>query len=148
MMPHSLDGACSADGSPVFWERIGERVFRHGRRPEEPDENGKQRAALIILPAADCPFGSSRARFTGEHRRRSRWSPRATPPCGCSLHILEARCCISRYRRPVRAQIEMGSAARAARNLEHCSLSVGRVSQCGAEPLRKSSNGTLEWTWQ
>src|SRR5215813_5036035 len=57
MMP-SLDG-----GSQVLWED-DERVFRRGWRL---DDNGKQHAVLIVLPAADHPSRSSLDRLSHEY---------------------------------------------------------------------------------
>src|SRR6266566_10003509 len=63
MVPHSLNGAYSAGGSQVLWED-GERVFRRGWRL---DDNGKRRAVLIVLPAADHPSLSSLDRLAHEY---------------------------------------------------------------------------------
>jgi PAS domain S-box-containing protein len=63
MAPHSLNGAYSDGESQVLWED-GERVFRRGWRL---DDNGKQRAALVVLPAADQPSRSSLDRLTHEY---------------------------------------------------------------------------------
>jgi hypothetical protein len=51
LVPHSLNGAYSDGGSQVLWHD-GERVFRRGWRL---DDNGKRRAVLMVLPAADHP---------------------------------------------------------------------------------------------
>jgi serine/threonine protein kinase len=63
MVPHSLNDAYSAGGSQVLWED-GERVFRCGWRL---DDNGKRRAVLIVLPAADHPSLSSLDRLAHEY---------------------------------------------------------------------------------
>src|SRR5262245_63319624 len=62
MVPPSLNGAYSNDGSQVLWED-GERVFRRGRRL---DDNGK-RAVLLVMPAADQPSRSSLDHLTHEY---------------------------------------------------------------------------------
>ena len=66
MGPHSLTGAYSDDGSQIAWED-GERVFRRGWRP---DDDGKRRAVLIVVPAADDPSRSSLDRLTHEYELR------------------------------------------------------------------------------
>src|SRR5215469_8694172 len=63
MVPHSLHGAYSDDSSQILWED-GERVFRRGWRL---DDNGEQRAALIVLPAAQHPTRTSLDRLTHEY---------------------------------------------------------------------------------
>src|SRR5215831_12375023 len=63
MVPHSLNGAYSVGGSQVLWED-GERVFRRGWRL---DRNGKRRAVLIVLPAAEHPSRSNLDRLTHEY---------------------------------------------------------------------------------
>ena len=63
MVPHSLNDAYSDGGSEVLWQD-GERVFRRGWRL---DDDGKQRAVLMVLPAADHPSRSSLDRLTHEH---------------------------------------------------------------------------------
>jgi PAS domain S-box-containing protein len=63
MAPHLLNGAYPDGGSQVLWED-GERVFRRGWRL---DDNSKQRAVLIVLPAADQPSRSSLDRLTHEY---------------------------------------------------------------------------------
>src|SRR5215510_4017893 len=63
MVPHSQNVAYSDDGSQVLWED-GERVFRRGWRP---DDDGKQRAVLIVGPAAEHPSRSSLDRLTHEY---------------------------------------------------------------------------------
>ena len=63
MVPHSLHGAYSDGSSQILWED-GERVFRRGWRL---DDNGKRRAVLIVLPAADHPSRSSLDRLTHEY---------------------------------------------------------------------------------
>ena len=64
-MPHLLNGA-SSDGSnsQVLWED-GQRVFRRGWRP---DDNGKRRDVLIVIPAAEHPSRSSLDRLTHEYQ--------------------------------------------------------------------------------
>src|ERR1043166_7285749 len=59
-MPQSPDSADSDGGSPVMWED-GERVFRRGWRF---DDNGKRRAVLMVLSAANHPSRSSLERLT------------------------------------------------------------------------------------
>jgi PAS domain S-box-containing protein len=63
MAPHSLNGAFSDGDSQVLWED-GERVFRRGWRL---DDDGKQRAVLIVVPAADQPSRSSLDRLAREY---------------------------------------------------------------------------------
>ena len=63
MVAHSLNGAYSAGGSQVLRED-GEYVFRRGWRL---DDDGKRRAVLIVLPAADHPSSSSLDRLTHEY---------------------------------------------------------------------------------
>jgi hypothetical protein len=63
MLPHSLNVVYSDSSSQVLWED-GERGFRHGWRL---DDNGEQRAALIVRPAADRPSRSSLDRLTHEY---------------------------------------------------------------------------------
>src|ERR1043166_241786 len=63
MVAHSPDGAYSDGGSQVLWED-GERVFRRGWRQ---DGDGKQRAVLMVLPAAEHPSRSSLERLTHEY---------------------------------------------------------------------------------
>src|SRR5262245_41224525 len=63
MVQHSLTGADADDGSEILWED-GERVFRRGWRP---DDNGKRRAVLIVLSAADQPSRSSLNHLTHEY---------------------------------------------------------------------------------
>src|SRR6516162_8452808 len=64
-MPHLLNGA-SSDGSnsQILWED-GQRVFRRGWRP---DDNGKRRDVLIVIPAAEHPSRSSLDRLTHEYQ--------------------------------------------------------------------------------
>src|SRR5580704_15979981 len=59
MVPH--------DRSRVFWED-GERVFRRSLRP---DDSGSQRAALIVIPAAEHPTRSCLDRLTHEYELRN-----------------------------------------------------------------------------
>src|SRR5215467_8224276 len=63
MVPHSLNDGYSVGGSEIMWED-GERVFRRGWRQ---DDNDKQRAVLIVLPAAEHPSRSSLDRLTHEY---------------------------------------------------------------------------------
>src|SRR5215471_11034189 len=63
MVPHSLNGAYSDTDSQVLWED-GERVFRRGW---QQDHNGKQRAVMMVLPAAEHPPRSSVDRLTHEY---------------------------------------------------------------------------------
>src|SRR5499427_7718120 len=63
MVRHSLQGAYSDGGSQVLWED-GERVFRRGWRV---DDDGKQRAALIVVPASDHPSRSNLDRLAHEY---------------------------------------------------------------------------------
>jgi PAS domain S-box-containing protein len=63
MVPHSPDGAYPDGGSRVLWAD-GERVFRRGWRL---DNNGKQRAVLMVVPAAEHPSRSSLDRLTHEY---------------------------------------------------------------------------------
>ena len=63
MVSHSLNSAYSDGGLQVLWED-GERIFRRGSRL---DDNGKRRAVLIVLPAADYPSRSSLDRLTHEY---------------------------------------------------------------------------------
>ena len=63
MVPHSLNVAYPDRESQILWED-GERAFRRGWRL---DDEGKQRAVLIVLPAADHPSRSSLDRFTHEY---------------------------------------------------------------------------------
>jgi hypothetical protein len=55
MMPPSLNGAYSDDGSQVLWHD-GECILRRGW---QLDDDGKRGAVLIALPAADHPSRSS-----------------------------------------------------------------------------------------
>src|SRR5215471_19045526 len=63
MVPHSLNGAYSDTDSQVLRED-GERVFRRGW---QQDHNGKQRAVMMVLPAAEHPPRSSVDRLTHEY---------------------------------------------------------------------------------
>ena len=62
-MSHSPNGAYADDSSQILWED-GERVFRRGWRL---DDNGKQRAILIVLPAEGHPSRASLDRLTHEY---------------------------------------------------------------------------------
>src|SRR5262245_31788315 len=66
MVQHSLIGAFSDGGSPVLWED-GERVFSRGLLS---DGTGKQRAVLIVAPAAEHPSRSILDRLTHEYELR------------------------------------------------------------------------------
>jgi hypothetical protein len=74
MVPHSLNDEYSDGNSQVLWED-GERVFRCGRRL---DDEGKQRAVLLVSPATDHPSRSSLDRLTQEYELwdelDSRWT--------------------------------------------------------------------------
>src|SRR5215472_14497609 len=63
MVPHPQSVAYSDDGSQVLW-RDSERVFHRGWRL---DDQGKQRAVLLVAPAADQPSRSSLGRLTHEY---------------------------------------------------------------------------------
>jgi len=63
MVPHSLKGAYSDGDSEVLWED-GERVFRRGWRP---DDDGKRRTVLIVLPATENPSRASLEHFSHEY---------------------------------------------------------------------------------
>src|SRR5215472_6203944 len=64
-MSHLLNDACSdGSNSQVLWED-GERVFRRGWRP---DDNGKRRDVLIVIPATEYPSRSSLDRLTHEYQ--------------------------------------------------------------------------------
>src|SRR5215510_13123599 len=63
MVPHSQNVAYSDGGSQVLWED-GERVFHRGWRS---DDDGKQRAVLLVGPAAEHPSRSSLDRLTHEY---------------------------------------------------------------------------------
>ncbi|MGY8682809.1 AAA family ATPase [Bradyrhizobium sp. UFLA05-153] len=63
MVPHSQNVAYSDGGSQIVW-KDDERVFRRGWRLAD---DGKQRAVLIVAPAADHPSRSSLERLTHEY---------------------------------------------------------------------------------
>jgi PAS domain S-box-containing protein len=63
VVPHSLNVATLDAGSQVVWGD-GERVFRRGWRL---DDEGKQRAVLLVAPAADHPSRSNLDRLTHEY---------------------------------------------------------------------------------
>src|SRR5215813_8745205 len=67
MVPHSLNGAYSEDGSQVLWED-GERAFRRGWRL---DDEGKRRPVLFVAPAADHPSRSYLDRLTHEYELKN-----------------------------------------------------------------------------
>src|SRR5215470_12056518 len=96
MVPHPLTGAYPDTGSQVLWED-GERVFRRGW---QQDDDGKRRAVLLVLPAADQPSRISFDRFTHEYELRDelddRWALRPLDlvrDAGGTVLVLEdARC--------------------------------------------------------
>src|SRR5215471_2241171 len=63
MVPPLWNGAYSDSGSQVVWEN-DERAFRRGWRL---DNEGKRRAVLMVLPAAEHPLRSSVDRLTHEY---------------------------------------------------------------------------------
>src|SRR5215469_6291686 len=63
MAAQSLNDEYSDGGSQVLWED-GERVFRRSWRL---DDDGKERAVLMVLPAADHPSRLRLDRLTHEH---------------------------------------------------------------------------------
>ena len=63
MVPHSLNSAYSDVSSQILCED-GERVFHRGWRL---DDEGKRRAVLLVVPAADHPSRSSLDRLTHEY---------------------------------------------------------------------------------
>src|SRR5580704_15789426 len=63
MLPYSLNGRYSEHGSRVLWED-DERVLHRGWRL---DDDGKQCAALFVVPAAEHPSRSSLDRFRHEY---------------------------------------------------------------------------------
>src|SRR6516165_4210301 len=63
MVPHSLNIASSDGGSQVLWEE-GERAFRRGWRL---DDEGRRRAVLLVVPAADHPSRSTLDHFSHEY---------------------------------------------------------------------------------
>jgi C4-dicarboxylate-specific signal transduction histidine kinase len=84
MVPHSQNVAYSDGGSQVLWED-GERAFRRGWRL---DDEGKLRAVLLVVPAADHPnpyqTEQRLQRFDGEYR----WfETRGVPICDDSGRI-------------------------------------------------------------
>src|SRR5215470_9904606 len=66
MVPRLRNDAYSDTGSQILWED-GERVFRRGW---QQDDEGKRRAVLIVLAAADQPSRTSFDRFTHEYELR------------------------------------------------------------------------------
>src|SRR5262249_15499959 len=66
-VPQSLNIANPDDGSQLVWED-GERVFRRGCRV---GEEGKRRAVLLVVPAADQPSRSDLDRLTHEYELRN-----------------------------------------------------------------------------
>src|SRR5262245_31986740 len=71
MAPHLPTGAYLDGDSEVLWED-GERVLRRGRRL---DDNGDQRAVLMVLPATDQPSRSSLDRLTHEYALKDELDP-------------------------------------------------------------------------
>src|SRR5215470_12466715 len=67
MVPELLHGADSDGHSQPLWED-GERVFHRGWRH---DDSGKQRAVLIVTPAAEHPSRSSVDRLAHEYGLRN-----------------------------------------------------------------------------
>ena len=67
MVPHSLKSAYSDGSSQILWED-GERVFHRGWRL---NDDGKRRAVLIALPAAEHPSRSSLERLTHEYELKN-----------------------------------------------------------------------------
>src|SRR5215472_12086717 len=63
MVPHSQNVAHSDGGSQVLW-KDSERVFHRGWRL---DDEGKQRAVLLVAPAADHPSRSTLDHFSREY---------------------------------------------------------------------------------
>src|SRR5215472_3094017 len=76
MVPHSLNVAHSDGDSQILW-KDAERVFRRGWRL---DDDGKPRAVLFVLPAADHPSRSGLDRLTHEYELKdeldSSWAAR------------------------------------------------------------------------
>src|SRR5262249_16419466 len=66
IVAHSGGSAYLEGGCQVLWED-DERVFRRGWRL---DDNGKRRAVLIVLPAAEHPSRASLDRLTHEYELR------------------------------------------------------------------------------
>src|SRR5215472_454119 len=67
MVPHSLNVAYSDGDSQVLWEDR-ERVFRRGWRL---DDEGKRRAVLLVVPAADHPSRSTLDHFSHEYELKN-----------------------------------------------------------------------------
>src|SRR5215468_9463942 len=96
MVLSSLSGMDTEDSSQVLWED-GERVFRRGW---QQDDNGKRRAVLIVLAAADQPSRTSFDRFAHEYELRNelddQWALRPLDlvrnPNGSVLVLEDARC--------------------------------------------------------
>jgi hypothetical protein len=63
MVPHSLNVAYSDTDSQVLWED-SERAFRRGWRL---DDDGKQRAVLVVTAAGDHPSRSALDRLMHEY---------------------------------------------------------------------------------
>jgi PAS domain S-box-containing protein len=63
MVPHSQNVAYSDSGSEVLW-KDSERVFHRGWRLED---EGKRRAVLLVVPAADHPSRSTLDHFSHEY---------------------------------------------------------------------------------
>jgi serine/threonine protein kinase len=66
MVPQSLNVAYSDGDCPIVW-KDSERIFRRGWRL---DDGGKQRAVLLVAPAAEHPSRSSLDRLTHEYELR------------------------------------------------------------------------------
>src|SRR6516162_6344143 len=67
MVPHSQNVAYSDSGSEVLW-KDSERVFHRGWRL---DDDGKRRAVLLVVPAADHPSRSTLDHFSHEYELKS-----------------------------------------------------------------------------
>src|SRR5215467_13158707 len=76
MVPQSQNVAYSDGGSQVLWED-SERVFHRGWRL---DDEGKRRAVLLVVPAADHPSRSTLDHFSHEYELKdeldSTWAVR------------------------------------------------------------------------
>jgi hypothetical protein len=66
MVPHSQNVAYSDGDSQVLW-KDSERVFHRGWRL---DDEGKRRAVLLVVPAADHPARSTLDHFSHEYELR------------------------------------------------------------------------------
>src|SRR5215831_7630874 len=76
MVPQSQNVAYSDGGSQVLW-KDSERVFHRGWRL---DDEGKRRAVLLVVPAADHPSRSTLDHFSHEYELKdeldSSWAVR------------------------------------------------------------------------